>query len=92
MPNAYVHRVSLTAVLTSLDTVTDACFKQLLQTFPNNQIKSSGSVGEPGECLVGRHTSGRAVERCVWVGVRHVGSVGLSVFRRHRPGGRSLFT
>eukprot|EP00962_Isochrysis_galbana_P052629 scaffold24106_cov146-Isochrysis_galbana.AAC.1 len=39
-----------------------------------------------GECLVGRHASGRAVKRCACVGVRHVGSVGLSVFRHHRPG------
>eukprot|EP00962_Isochrysis_galbana_P036368 scaffold12565_cov121-Isochrysis_galbana.AAC.2 len=45
-----------------------------------------------GECLVGRHASGVAVEMCVGLGVRHVGSVGLPVFRRHRPGGRSSFT
>jgi len=45
-----------------------------------------------GECLVGRHASGRAVKRCACVGVRHVGSVGLSVFRHHRPGGRLSFT
>eukprot|EP00962_Isochrysis_galbana_P014232 scaffold4062_cov131-Isochrysis_galbana.AAC.3 len=51
-----------------------------------------GVKSSVGECLVGRHASGRAVKRCACVGVRHVGSVGLSVFRHHRLGGRSSFT
>eukprot|EP00962_Isochrysis_galbana_P022798 scaffold6823_cov149-Isochrysis_galbana.AAC.1 len=56
------------------------------------QILTSDCRIDVGECLVGRHASGRAVKRCACVGVRHVGSVGLSVFRHHRLGGRSSFT
>jgi len=38
------------------------------------------STDRVGECRVGRHASGGAVERCVGLGVGRVGSVGLPVF------------